>query len=107
MTRGASPAPTTSELAGISLAKNFTSGLLWGRMTATAGRGGFRMVGAGIQLGAVLIGGLSAGLWLDRRFGTAPVFLYGGVASGAIGGMTALVRQLNRITRDDEEARKR
>ena len=76
-------------------------------MTATAGRGGLRMAGAGIQLAGALIGGLYAGQWLDRRFGTAPVFLYVGVAAGAIGGMTALVRQLNRMTRDEEEARRR
>jgi hypothetical protein len=37
----------------------------------------------------------------------APVFLYFGVAVGAIGGMTALYRQLMRVTRDEEEARKR
>ena len=65
------------------------------------------MAGAGIQLAVALIGGLYGGQWLDRRFGTAPVFLYVGVAVGAIGGMTALYRQLMRITRDDEEARKR
>lgn len=65
------------------------------------------MAGAGFQLAAALIGGLYGGQWLDRRFGTAPVFLYVGVAVGAIGGMTALYRQLMRVTRDEEEARKR
>ena len=65
------------------------------------------MAGGGFQLAAALIGGLYGGQWLDRRFGTAPVFLYVGGAGGAIGGMTALVRQLNRITRDEEEARRR
>ncbi len=65
------------------------------------------MAGAGIQLAAALIGGLYGGQWLDRRFGTAPVFLYVGVAVGAIGGMTALYRQLMRVMRDEEEARRR
>lgn len=65
------------------------------------------MAGAGIQLAGALIGGLYGGQWLDRRYGTAPVFLYLGVAVGAIGGMTALYRQLMRATRDEEEARKR
>lgn len=64
------------------------------------------MAGAGIQFAAALLVGLYGGQWLDRRFGTAPVFLYVGVATGAIGGMTALYRQLMRITRDEEEARK-
>ena len=65
------------------------------------------MAGAGLQLAAALIGGLYAGQWLDRRLQATPVFLYVGVASGAIIGMTALIRQLNRITRDEEEARRK
>ncbi|HYW49132.1 MAG TPA: AtpZ/AtpI family protein [Gemmatimonadaceae bacterium] len=76
-------------------------------MTGPARSSGLRMAGAGFQLAAALIGGLYGGQWLDRRFGTAPVFLYVGVAVGAIGGMTALYRQLMRVTRDEEEARKR
>jgi F0F1-type ATP synthase assembly protein I len=63
------------------------------------------MAGAGIQFAAALIAGLFGGQWLDRRFGSAPVFLYVGVALGAIGGMTMLVRLLNRIAHDEEEAR--
>jgi ATP synthase protein I len=75
-------------------------------MTGKSGPSGLRMAGAGVQLAAALIGGLYGGQWLDRRFGTAPVFLYGGVAIGAVGGMTALYRQLMRAVRDEEEARK-
>lgn len=62
------------------------------------------MAGAGLQFAAALLGGVFGGQWLDRRVGTAPVFLYLGVAIGAIGGMTALYRQLTRANRDDEEA---
>lgn len=76
-------------------------------MTGLYPSSGLRMAGAGIQLAAALIGGLYGGQWLDRRYGTAPVFLYLGVAVGALGGMTALYRQLMRATRDEEEARKR
>ncbi len=65
------------------------------------------MAGAGIQFAGALIAGLYGGQWLDRRFGTAPVFLYFGVAAGAIGGMTTLYRQLLRVQRDAEEARKK
>ena len=64
------------------------------------------MAGAGIQFAAALIAGLYGGQWLDRRFSSAPVFLYLGVAIGAIGGMTALYRQLVQVERDDEEARR-
>ena len=73
-------------------------------MTGAAGPTGLRMAGAGLQFAAALLGGVFGGQWLDRRVGTAPVFLYLGVAIGAIGGMTALYRQLTRANRDDEEA---
>ena len=73
-------------------------------MTGASANSGARMAGAGLQFSAALLAGLYAGQWLYRRFATAPVFLYLGVAFGAIGGMTALIRQLNRITRDEEEA---
>jgi len=76
-------------------------------MTGPDHAGGLRLAGAGIQLAAALIGGLYGGQWLDRRFGTAPVFLYVGVAIGAIGGFIALYRQLTRAEREEEEARKR
>ncbi|MDZ7632471.1 MAG: AtpZ/AtpI family protein [Gemmatimonadaceae bacterium] len=76
-------------------------------MTGTAGGHGLRMAGAGFQFAAALIAGVYGGQWLDRRFASAPVFLYVGVATGAIGGMTMLYRQLMRVTRDEEEARKR
>jgi F0F1-type ATP synthase assembly protein I len=64
------------------------------------------MAGAGFGFAGALIAGLYGGQWLDRRLDTAPVFLYLGVAAGAIGGMTVLYRQLMRASRDEEEARK-
>jgi F0F1-type ATP synthase assembly protein I len=76
-------------------------------MTAPGHTVGLRLAGAGIQFAAMLVGGLFGGQWLDRRFGTAPVFLYVGVASGAIGGFAALYLQLMRAQRDEEEARHR
>jgi ATP synthase protein I len=76
-------------------------------MTSVDGGNGLRMAGAGVQFAAALLAGLFGGQWLDRRIGTAPVFLYVGVAVGAVGGMTVLYRQLMRMTRDEEEARKR
>jgi F0F1-type ATP synthase assembly protein I len=65
------------------------------------------MAGGGVALAGALIGGLYAGQWLDRRLGSAPVFLYIGVAVGAIGGMMVLYRQLMAAQRDDEETRQR
>ncbi|MCU0619587.1 MAG: AtpZ/AtpI family protein [Gemmatimonadaceae bacterium] len=75
-------------------------------MPSTEGPGVLRLAGAGAQLAAALVAGLYGGQWLDRRFGTAPVFLYGGVALGAIGGMVALYRQLMAAARDEDRARR-
>ena len=55
-------------------------------MTGTSGSSGLRMAGAGVQFAAALIIGLYGGQWLDRRYIVAPVFLFLGVAVGAIGG---------------------
>jgi F0F1-type ATP synthase assembly protein I len=76
-------------------------------MTAPGHTSGLRLAGAGIQFAAILIGGVFGGQWLDRRFGTAPVFLYVGVVTGAVGGFAALYLQLMRAQRDEEEARQR
>jgi ATP synthase protein I len=76
-------------------------------MTGESANSGLKMAGAGLQLAAALIAGLYGGQWLDRRFYTTPVFLYVGVGTGAICGMTLLIRQLNRINRDEEEAGRR
>jgi len=69
--------------------------------------GALRLAGLGTQFGAALPGGLNVGQWLDRRLGTAPVFLYVGVAIGAIGGFVAPYRQFTRALREEEEARQR
>ncbi len=75
----------------------------------TGGNSGsaLRMAGGGILLSAAQVGGLYGGQWLDRRVGSAPVFLYLGVSVGAIGGITALCLQVLRAQRDEEEARQR
>jgi F0F1-type ATP synthase assembly protein I len=73
-------------------------------MAAGTGGSGLRMAGAGVQFTAGLLAGVFGGQWLDRRFSSAPVFLFAGVAAGAVGGMVLLYRQLMRATRDEEEA---
>lgn len=76
-------------------------------MTGGISGSALRMAGGGLLLAAALVGGLYGGQWLDRRVGSAPVFLYLGVAAGAIGGITALCLQLLQAQRDEEEARQR
>lgn len=74
-------------------------------MAPSGGTSGLRLAGAGLQLALTLVAALYGGQWLDRRFGTAPVFLYLGVALGALGGMVALYRQLMAAVRDEESGR--
>jgi F0F1-type ATP synthase assembly protein I len=75
-------------------------------MPPSSGPGTLRLAGAGLQLALTLVVALYGGQWLDRHFGSAPAFLYVGVALGAIGGMMALYRQLMRAVRDEEAARR-
>jgi F0F1-type ATP synthase assembly protein I len=74
---------------------------------ASGSSAGLRLAGAGIQFAAVLVGCVFLGQWMDRRFGTDPIGVFVGAALGAVGGMTALYRQLMRVQRDEEAARKR
>lgn len=63
----------------------------------------FGIYGAvGFQLAATVIGGLLAGSWLDKKFGTGPWFTLIGIVIGSIGGFYNLIRILNW-----KEARKR
>lgn len=55
--------------------------------------GWVRYSGVGLQL-AGAIGGLAlVGSWIDRRFGTAPWGILGGVVIGLVGGLYNLVRE--------------
>lgn len=55
--------------------------------------GWVRYSGIGLELAGV-IGGLAlVGYWIDRRFGTAPWGILGGVVLGLVGGLYNLVRE--------------
>jgi F0F1-type ATP synthase assembly protein I len=55
--------------------------------------GWVRYSGVGLEL-AGAIGGLAlVGSWLDRRFGTQPWGILGGVVLGMVGGLYNLVRE--------------
>lgn len=56
----------------------------------------FGIYGAvGFQLAATVVGGLIAGSWLDKKFGTAPWMTVAGLLIGSIGGFYNLIRILN------------
>ena len=53
-----------------------------------------KFAGVGLQFAVTLLICLWLGTWLDRKFGTAPVFLYVGVFLGAGAAFYRMYRQL-------------
>lgn len=51
--------------------------------------------GVGIQLAAAVVGGLLAGHYLDKYFGTHPWLTVAGLTLGTIGGFVNLIKILN------------
>lgn len=58
----------------------------------------------GLQFVVALLVFLWLGQWLDRRFGTAPVFLLVGVFAGAGGSFYAMYRKLMAAQEREEQA---
>lgn len=70
--------------------------------------GAGRYAGLGIQFAASILLFLYLGQWLDRRFGTDPLFLYVGVFTGAGAAFYSMYRNLMADQkREDEAARLR
>ena len=65
-----------------------------------------RFAGVGLQFAITLLVGLGLGTWLDRKFGTAPVFLYLGVFLGAGAAFYSMYRQLMANLERDEAAKR-
>jgi F0F1-type ATP synthase assembly protein I len=65
-----------------------------------------KFAGVGLQFAVTLLVCLWIGNWLDRRFGTAPVFLYVGVFLGAGAAFYSMYRQLMANLERDEAARR-
>ena len=61
--------------------------------------------GAGIQFAASILVFLFLGQWLDRRLGTAPVFLLGCVFVGAGASFYSMYRTLTAAQRRDDARR--
>lgn len=71
----------------------------------SAGTSGAAYAGLGFQFGAAIIAFFYLGQWLDRRLGTAPVFLLVCVLAGSGAAFYAMYRQLMRAQRRDQAAR--
>jgi ATP synthase protein I len=65
-----------------------------------------RFAGAGLQFAVTILVCLWLGTWLDRRYGTAPVFLYVAVFLGAAGAFYSMYRQLMANLERDEAAKR-
>ena len=63
-----------------------------------------RFAGLGLQFAITLLVSLWLGTWIDRKFGTAPVFLYLGVFLGAGAAFYSMYRQLMANLERDEQA---
>jgi F0F1-type ATP synthase assembly protein I len=67
-----------------------------------------KFAGVGLQFAVTLLLCLWLGTWLDRKFGTTPVFLYVGVFLGAGAAFYTMYRQLMaNLERDEREKRAR
>ena len=65
-----------------------------------------KFAGVGLQFAITLLVCLWLGNWLDRKFGTAPAFLYGGVFLGAAAAFYNMYRQLMANLERDEQAKR-
>jgi F0F1-type ATP synthase assembly protein I len=65
-----------------------------------------RFAGVGLQFAITILLCLWLGTWLDRKFGTAPVFLYSGVFLGAAAAFFSMYRQLMANLERDEAAKR-
>ena len=63
--------------------------------------------GAGIQFAVTLVLFIFLGNWLDKRFGTAPLFILLGVFVGGGGGFYSLYRKIVAAQKADDEVRRK
>lgn len=60
------------------------------------GLSGSEFAGMGMQFAAVVVLSAFAGVWLDKRFGTSPLFVLLLVLLGAGGGFWSMVRRVGK-----------
>jgi F0F1-type ATP synthase assembly protein I len=77
-----------------------------GDKRADEGPSASEFAGVGLQFALSIIVFLYLGQWLDRRLGTAPWFLIGGVFLGAGGGFYSMYRKLMAANAREEAARR-
>ena len=65
-----------------------------------------KFAGVGLQFAVTILVSLWLGTWLDRKFGTAPVFLYVGVFLGAGAAFYSMYRQVMANLEREEQAKR-
>ena len=68
---------------------------------------GNNFAGAGIQFAAALVLFVFLGGWLDKRFGTSPLFILLGVFGGGTAAFYSLYRKVVAAQKADDERRKK
>jgi F0F1-type ATP synthase assembly protein I len=63
--------------------------------------------GAGIQFAVALVLSVILGSWLDKRYGTGPLFILLGLAVGGGGGFYSLYRKVTAFQKADDEMRRK
>ena len=63
--------------------------------------------GAGIQFAVTLVLFIFLGSWLDKRFGTSPLFILIGVLVGGGGSFYSLYRKITSVQKADDEMRRK
>lgn len=97
---------TLPEAGWVALANKFTSSLNSGAVAhQDEGVSAAELAGAGLQFALAIVVFLFVGQWLDRRMGTAPVFLILGVFAGAAGGFYSMYRKLTGAGKGDGSGR--
>ena len=72
-----------------------------------APKSGGNIAGAGLQFAVAIILFVFLGQWLDKKFGTSPVFLFVCVFVGAGASLYSMYRKLNAINAAEDEMRKK
>jgi F0F1-type ATP synthase assembly protein I len=62
--------------------------------------GWVRYSGVGLELAGAIAGLALVGYWIDRRFGTTPWGILGGVVVGLVGGLYNMVRESLQAVRE-------
>ena len=63
--------------------------------------------GAGIQFAVSLVLFIFLGSWLDKRYGTSPLFILIGVLAGGGGAFYSLYRKVSSVQKADDEQRRK